>query len=75
MYRSKIPLNQFTLLDINPSLKVLIIGIPPPTEASNPICRLFFDASSNNSDPFSAIKALFAVTKCLPFSRLDLANS
>ena len=52
------------LLAIRPSLIVLIIGIPPHTAASNSKFTLFFSAILDNSSPYFATKALFAVTTC-----------
>ena len=63
----KIPANHLTLLATKPSRSALITGVPPATEASNPICTPFSLARLNNSSPCVEIKALLAVTIFLPF--------
>ena len=55
------------LLAIIPSLRVLIIGIPPATAASNSKLTFFLSASKASSSPYFEIKALFAVMTCFLF--------
>ena len=49
----------------SPSLIVLKIVIPPPTEASNSRFTLFFTAKFERLSPCFAIKALFGVITCI----------
>ena len=49
----------------SPSLIVLKIGIPPPTEASNSRFTLFFTAKLDRYSPCFAINALFGVITCI----------
>ena len=51
-----------------PSRRVLIIGIPPATAASNITVTCFSSAAAKISLPYSANNFLLAVTTCLPFS-------
>ena len=47
---------------MRPCLIDLIMGMPPPTEASNKRLTEFFSAKTESSSPYFAINALFAVT-------------
>ena len=55
------------LFAIKPCFIDLIIGIPPPTAASNNKFTPYFSASIERASPCFAIKALLAVTTCLFF--------
>ena len=48
---------------------VRMMGIPPPTDASNRKLMFAFFAISISSAPYLATKALFDVATCFPFSR------
>jgi len=52
-----------------------MIGMPPPTEASNPISTSFSTALLKTSGPCLARSALFAVTMCLCFSAARMMSS
>ena len=71
----RIPANHSTLFATKPSLRALITGVPPATEASKPICTLFCLASLNISSPSTAKRALLAVTTCFPFLMAVLTSS
>ena len=53
-------------LALKPSRKALIIGMPPATAASNATITPLAWAALKISLPWTAIKALLAVTTCLP---------
>ena len=53
----------------------LIIGIPPPTLASNKKLMFFSAAIRISSVPWAATSALLEVTTCFPASRQRLTNS
>jgi len=55
------------LFAIKPSLRDLMIGTPPQTDASNSKFTLFFSAILDKISPYFAIKALLAVTTCFLF--------
>ncbi|MPM44438.1 hypothetical protein SDC9_91116 [bioreactor metagenome] len=57
-----IPIIDLILLAARQDFNGLIIGMPPPTAASNIKSTLFSAASSNNSLPYLAKTSLFAVT-------------
>ena len=59
---------------IKPSFKVLIIGTPPQTEASNSKFTLFFSAILASWSPYFAIRALFAVITCFLFFKALKTN-
>ena len=52
---------------IKPCLIDLIIGIPPPTAASNNKLTSYFSDKTDKASPCFAINALFAVTTCFLF--------
>ena len=70
----RIPANQeiFSILAFEES--DLIIGIPPATEASKPMNKLFFSANLNSSSPCKDIIALLAVMKSFLDSRACFAT-
>ena len=59
----------------SPSRSALMIGIPPPTAASNATITSFARAAAKISLPWTARSALLAVTTCLPFAMASSVRS
>ena len=55
--------------------KDLMIGMPPPTAASNATITSFFCAAAKISLPWRARSALLAVTMCLPLAMACFISS
>ena len=60
---------------VKPSRRALIIGMPPATAASKATITPRSLAAAKISLPCTAIKALLAVTTCLPWAIAAKTNS
>ena len=65
----KIPFTERISFAARQTVRGRIIGIPPPTLASNMKFTFFSFAISRSSRPFSATSSLFEVTTCFPAER------
>ena len=71
----RMPANSFISFAARHWLIGLIIGIPPPTDASKRKFTLCSAAYPSSSQPFAATSSLFEVTTLLPALRQAETNS